>query len=72
MIKSQIRLGIERYDNLLTALPGYCETNIILHIIYKELPIQESIGGSFNHKRQIITQSDAKLPQPFASWSNSL
>ena len=23
-------------------------------------------------KRQIIMRSDAKLPQPFASWSNSL
>ncbi|WP_251502029.1 hypothetical protein, partial [Otoolea muris] len=23
-------------------------------------------------KRQILMRSDAKLPQPFASWSNSL
>ena len=25
-----------------------------------------------NRKRQILMRSDTKLPQPFASWSNSL
>ena len=32
-----------------------------------------SSGMGYNDsKRQIIMRSDAKLPQPFASWSNSL
>ena len=28
--------------------------------------------GMISGKRQILMRSDTKLPQPFASWSNSL
>lgn len=29
-------------------------------------------GKLLKRKRQILMRSDTKLPQPFASWSNSL
>lgn len=31
-----------------------------------------TLATQLEGKRQIIMRSDAKLPQPFASWSNSL
>ena len=37
--------------------------------IFKRLHEKKS---SINRKRQILMRSDTKLPQPFASWSNSL
>ena len=34
--------------------------------------LNEYQGNGFDSNRQIIMRSDKKLPQPFASWSNSL
>ena len=34
--------------------------------------LQDKVLPQLKRKRQIIMRSDTKLPQPFASWSNSL
>ena len=57
-------------------LISYC------HISYAKIhPFLLRFGGGvqneyrkyiFISKRQILMRSDTKLPQPFASWSNSL
>ena len=38
----------------------------------KETMQQKIMRMMKNGKRQILMRSDTKLPQPFASWSNSL
>ena len=41
-------------------------------LVTQALDERDLLVKKINGKRQILMRSDTKLPQPFASWSNSL
>ena len=60
-------LEVQQADPATIALPFDERMQRLVDYIY-----QEKYNGKIQRKRQILMRLDTKLPQPFASWSNSL